>query len=103
MGLASFTVIQYARTRGTGAASIASSKVRTSGAYTTSGAATNIEDAGGDITLAVGDVFQCHADVAMRLSFGGVAATATTGHFIPAGAQVEIEVADAGFVSSFDA
>jgi hypothetical protein len=101
MGTASFSVGKYARIRGSGPATVMSSNVRTSGAYTT-GAASNLEDAGGDIILASGEVLQIHADEAMRIRFGGVAATVSTGHYIPAGAQVEFECNDPGTVSIID-
>ncbi len=98
MGTLSFSVTDYAR-RGE---SIQSTKYVTGGAYTTSTSATNVEDAGGDITVAKGQVMVCYADEAMRIRFGGVAATASTGHYIPAGQQREFEVADAGLVSVID-
>lgn len=98
MGTLSFSVSDYGR-RGT---TVQSSKHVTSGAYTTSTSASNVEDAGGDITLAKGQVMICHADEAMRIRFGSVAATASTGHYIPAGAQREFEVTDAGFASVID-
>jgi hypothetical protein len=103
MGVASFSVSKYARVRGNGAASVMSSNVRVSGAYATSTSATNLEDSTAtDITLASGEVLQISADEAMRIRFGGVAATASTGHYIPAGAQVEFEVNDPGLVSIVD-
>jgi hypothetical protein len=102
MGTASFSVGKYARNRGAGAGVIMSSNVRLSGAYTTSTSATNLEDAGGDITLSSGEVLQVYADEAMRIRFGGVAATASTGHYIPAGIQAEFECNDPGLVSIID-
>lgn len=102
MGTASFSVSKYARNRGAGAGTVISSNVRTSGAYTTSTSATNLEDAGGDITLSSGEVLQIHADEAMRIRFGGTAATASTGHYIPAGIQCEFECNDPGLVSIID-
>jgi hypothetical protein len=102
MGTASFSVGKYARNRGAGAGVIMSSNLRVSGAYTTSASATNLEDAGGDITLSSGDVLRIHADEAMRIRFGGVVATASTGHYIPAGIQCEFEVNDPGLVSIID-
>lgn len=102
MGIASFSVGTYGRVRGAGPASIYSSRVRTSGAYTTSTSASNLEDAGGDITLASGEVLQVYADEAMRIRFGGTAATSTTGHYIPAGVQAEFECNDPGLVSIID-
>lgn len=102
MGIASFSVGKYARVRGSGPATVMSTNVRTSGAYTTSTSATNLEDAGGDITLSSGEVLQIHADEAMRIRFGGTAATASTGHYIPAGIQCEFECNDPGLVSIID-
>lgn len=102
MGTASFSVGRYGTNRGRGAATVIASTVRTSGAYTTSTSASNLEDASGDIALAVGDVLQIHADEAMRIRFGGTAATASTGHYIPAGIQREFECNEPGFVSIVD-
>ena len=99
MGTASFSVGKYAKSA---SRVLFSSEYQTSGAFATSTSAANIEDAGGDITLAVGQVIQIHADEAMRVRFGGTAATASTGHYIPAGVQCEFEVADAGFASIID-
>jgi hypothetical protein len=102
MGTASFSVAKYGHNRGAGAGTVISSTIRTSGAYTTSTSASNLEDAGGDITLGSGEVLQIYADEAMRIRFGGTAATASTGHYIPAAAQVEIECNDPGLVSVID-
>lgn len=102
MGTASFSVGKYGTNRGRGAGTVLSSEVRLSGAFSTSASAANLEDAGGDVTLAVGEVLQVHADEAMRIRFGGVAATASTGHFIPADAQAEFEVNESGTVSIID-
>ncbi len=102
MGTASFCVSKYGRNRGSGAGTVISSDIRTSGAYTTSTSATNLEDAGGDITMAQGEVLQVHADEAMRIRFGGTAATASTGLYVPAGMMVEIECSNPGLVSVID-
>ena len=103
MGTASFSVGKYARNRGAGAGTVMSSNIRLSGAYTTSTSATNLEDSTAtDVTLASGEVLQIHADEAMRIRFGGTAATASTGHYIPAGIQVEFECNDPGLVSIID-
>lgn len=102
MGTASFSVGRYGRVRAAGPATAISSTVRTSGAFTTSITAANLADAGGAITLASGEVLQVHASAAMRIRFGGTAATATTGHYIPAGQQVEFECNDPGTVSIID-
>lgn len=98
MGTLSFSVSDYGR-RGV---TVQSSKYVTGGAYTTSTSASNLEDAGGDITLAKGQVLICFADEAMRIRFGGVAATASTGHYIPATTPMQFEIADAGLVSVID-
>jgi hypothetical protein len=102
MGTASYSVSKYGRNRGSGAGTVISSDIRASGAYTTSGTASNLEDAGGDIIMAQGEVLQVHADEAMRIRFGGVAATASTGIFVPASLQVEIECNNPGLVSIID-
>lgn len=103
MGTASFHVGKYARNRGAGAATIISSEVRVSGAFTTSTSAANLEDSTNtDITMAQGEILQVHASEAMRIRFGGVAATASTGIYIPEGAQVEIECNNPGTVSIID-
>lgn len=102
MGTASFSVGKYATGRGSGAASIQSGELTTSGAFTTSTSADFLEDAGGDITMAAGQILIIHADEAMRIRFGGSAATATVGHYIPAGIQKEYECSDAGKVSIID-
>ncbi len=103
MGTASFHVGKYARNRGAGAATVISSNVRVSGAFTTSTSAANLEDSTNtDITMGVGEVLQVYADEAMRIRFGGTAATASTGLYIPAGVQREFECNDAGTVSIID-
>ncbi len=103
MGTASFSVGRYARNRGSGPASILSSSVRVSGAFTTSTSQATLQDSTpANVTLGSGEVLQIHADEAMRIRFGGVAATASTGHYIPAGAQVEFECNDPGTVSIID-
>lgn len=99
MGTASFSVGAYARGP---KSSLMQSKVETSGAYSTSTTASALEDASGDITLSAGQVIQIHADEDMRVRFGGVAATASTGHFIPAGQQREFECQEPGTVSIID-
>lgn len=101
MGTASFSVGRYARNKGSGPATVLSSNIRTSGAFTTSTTAASLADAGGAVTMSSGEVLQVHADVAMRVWFNGTA-TASTGHYIPAGAQVEFECNDPGAVSIRD-
>jgi len=102
MATVNFSVTTYGR--GYGGTVISSSVVRTSGqdVITT---AENLEDAGGDITLGVGEVIALHCSGPMRVRFGGVAATATTGHYIPADTKEWFEVApgEAGTVSMIDA
>ncbi len=103
MGVASFHVGKYARNRGAGAATVISSNVRVSGDFTTSTTAANLEDSTNtDITMGVGEVLEIYADEAMRIRFGGIAATASTGIRLPAGVQRQIECNDAGTVSIID-
>lgn len=103
MGTLNFTVGKYARSRGSGAASTLSTEVRTSGAFSTSGTADNVEDSTGEITMAVGEVFQAHSTAAHWLAFGGGTAAAGSDIYLPAGAQREYEVAVAGTVSAIEA
>lgn len=103
MGIASFSVTKFARAKGASPASAMSSQVRVSGAFTTALTAANLQDStAANVTLGAGEVLIIHADEAMRIRFGGVAATASTGHYIPAGAQLEFEVNDPGTVSIVD-
>lgn len=81
MGKASFSVGSAVSV---GGSAVAGSTVATSGAHTTSTTASYIEDAAGDIDLIAGQIIEVHADEAMRIRFGGTAATALTGHYIPA-------------------
>lgn len=85
MGTLSYTVTNYGASRGQ-APVLRGSAVRSSG----------------DITRGRGEVSAAYADEAMRLSFGGVAATAHVGHYIPAGELVEIECEQGGTVSVRD-
>lgn len=104
MATVDFVVTKYAPSRGVGAASIRSTQVRLSGqdSITT---VENLENAGGDITLAAGDVLILHSSAAIRVAFGGTAATGTTGHYVPANQLVEFECHgdDAGNVSVIEA
>jgi hypothetical protein len=103
MGVLHFSAGKYARSRGAGSATTLSTKVRTSGAFTTSSAADNVEDGSGEITMAVGEVFQGHSATAHWLTFGGGTATAGSDIYLPAGAQREYEVEVAGTVSAIEA
>lgn len=102
MGTFSFSVTRGNKTRGSASPTILSSKIYTSGAHTTSTTASFAEDASGDIVVASGEVVRGYADEAMRIAFGGDEATASTGHYIPAGGTIEVEVEDAGKVSVID-
>jgi len=102
MGTASFSVSKYGTNRGSAAGTAIASTVFASGAHTTSTSATNLADAGGAITVSIGQVLRIHADEAMRIRFGGVAATASTGHYISATEMTVIECAEPGTVSIID-
>lgn len=99
MGTASFEVGRYGADRD---GSVISSHIRTSGAHTTSTTASFAEDAAGDIVVSRDELFTVHADEAMRVEFGGDAATASTGHYVPAGAQRTFQVDESGKVSIID-
>lgn len=104
MATVNFTVTEYGHSRGSGAASIRSSAVRTSGQDTIT-TVENLEGASGDIDLAVGEVLAIFSDTALRVAFGGTAVTGTTGHFVPANYMMEIEIAPrmSGTVSVIEA
>ena len=102
MGTLNFTVGSYAKSKGSGAATIMSSNIRASDAFTTSTSAANVEDGSGDIIMALGEVLRVYADEAMWLSFGGVAATVGTGFYVPAETTLEWEGATVGNVSAID-
>lgn len=104
MGTLNFTVTTY----GVGpsnesAGNIPSTTARTSGAYTTTTSASNVEDGVGDITLYPGEIFRASASEDMWINFGSAAAVGT-GFYIAAGDTLEWECssADAGTVSVID-
>ena len=102
MGTLNFTVGSYAKSKGSGAATIMSTDVSTSDAFTTTTTAANVEDASGDVIMAPGQVIRVHADEAMWISFGGIPATVGTGFYIPPYIPLEWECATAGLVSAID-
>ncbi len=103
MGTASFHCGNYGKRRGSGAATVISSDVRVSGAFTTSTSATPLQDSTAtNVTMSSGEIIEIHADEAMRIRFGGTAATASTGIYIPAGIQKQIECNSPGTVSIID-
>lgn len=103
MGTANFSVGQYGKNRGSGAATLLSTSVRTSGAHTTSASASSLADAGGAISLAAGEILTISCTAACRINFGGTAATATTGHYIAADVEKQFECNDPGAVSIIEA
>ena len=105
MGTASFTVGRLNRSAyAAGAGGVFATTHRTSGAHTTSGTASNIEDGAGDITLSAGEYIRIHADVAMWVSFNGTAAVGT-GFLIPETTWLEWECDNSNgtLVSAIDA
>lgn len=105
MGTATFHIHGGARNRGTGAPS-AHGQLVTSGAHTTTTSASNLTDgaAGGGsaVSMGSGQFIFIVADEAMRLRFGGTAATATLGYYIPASTPMDIECDTGGTVSIID-
>ena len=102
MGTVSGHLGKYATTRGSGAATIGSSEVISSFAFTTSTTEAKLEDSGAtDITVSPGQVLYMHADEAMRVLVNGTA-TASVGVYIPAGQSREIECHEGGLVSVID-
>lgn len=103
MGTLSFHITKYGKNRGSGAGSVQSSDYRVSGAFTTSTSAGNLTDsAAATVNMGAGEVISMFADEAMRIRFGGTAATATNGMFIPASIPVDIECDNPGTVSVID-
>jgi hypothetical protein len=96
MGTLSWSVTESGRLN----KNVQSTRHTASGAFTTSTTAANITS----LSVSMGDVIVVHADEAMRIRFGATAATASTGHYIPAGIQREFEVGpgDTGAVSVID-
>jgi hypothetical protein len=103
MGTLSFHTTKYAKNRGSGAATVQSSDFRVSGAFTTSTTAGNLTDStAASVTMGAGELLCGFADGAMRIRFGGTAATATNGIYIPATTPFEIECNNPGTVSVID-
>lgn len=96
MGTLSWSVTESGRLN----KNVQSSRHVASGAFTTSPSAANVTG----LSPSVGDVVVVHADEAMRIGFGATAATASTGHYLAAGAHREFEISpnDAGAVSAID-
>lgn len=105
MGTANFDITKYARNRGLGAGTVPSDLVD-SGAHTTSTTASNLTNGAagaGDAVVGVkGDVLHIEGSEAMRVSFGGVAATASSGHYLAASLARDIEIPVSGAISIID-
>lgn len=93
MATTSFTIGTYSRFGGYGGSGpIMSSKIRTSGAYSTSTSASNLEDGSGDVTVNAGEVLAINPAAAGWVSIAGTAAVGT-GIQCPADIVTYIEVA----------
>lgn len=104
MGTLNYTVSKYGRQgRHEGGASVISTEVITSDAYTTSTSASYVEDGSGDITLAQGQIFRCVIDEPAWIRFGGDVATVGDGFYMRADTEYEFDCATAGKVSVIDA
>lgn len=99
MAVIDFEVSEYGGTSGRGAATLQATSVKASGQDTIT-SVENIQDASGVVTVSKGQVFTAFADAKMRISFGGVAATATTGLILPANQLRQWEVSEGGSVSA---
>lgn len=102
MGTLNFTVGDYGTNKGRGAATVRSTAVKASDAFTTSTSAANVQDGAGAITLAVGQVFMCVASEPMWIAFGGTTATVGNDHYLLADIPYEFECNTAGAVSVID-
>lgn len=99
MGTVRFTVGQYGRQ---GSSNLFATVVETSGAYTSSGTASFVEDSGGDIELSRGDIIRMSNTVASWVRFGDGVAAVGTGWELPAGTILEWECTTPGKVSVID-
>lgn len=99
MGTLRFTVCGFGRTSGK---TVTGTTVKTSDAYTSSTAASYVEDGSGDITLQFGDVLQVFHDEAAWIRFGDDVATVGDGFFLPASTFREYECDNPGKVSIID-
>lgn len=105
MGTANWHAANPARNRGLGAANVFGELI-TSGATTTSTTASDLDDgaagAGSDVSFPVGAILRIEADEAMRIQTGGGTATASSGYYVGAGANIDIEITAPGTVSVID-
>lgn len=78
----------------------------TSGAHNTSTSASNLTDGaaggGSDVTGNRGDILTIRGDEDMRVQFGGVAATATSGEIVFANETTDLEISGRGTISIID-
>ena len=85
MGTLNWSMAPYGSNPGK---SVIASEVTASGTFTTTTTGANITG----LAAQVSQVLRVHADEAMRISFGGTTATATVGHYVPAGATADFEI-----------
>ena len=103
MGIANFTLTNYGRYGGNpGRGNIVSTKFRTSGAHTTSTSASNLEDAGGDVTAQAGEILIITPTEAMWMNAGSGTAAIGTGLYLEAGQTAIVEIEETGTVSVID-
>ena len=105
MGTANWHIVKPAKVRGGGSDSVQGEYVD-GGDHTTTTTASNLTNGaagvGSAVTAVKGDRLVILADEAMRVRFGGTAATATAGLFVPASAVTFFEVSASGTVSIID-
>ena len=105
MGTATFDITKYGKNRGSAAGTVAGALV-TSGAHTTSTTVSSLTDgaagSGSAINAAVGTVLRIVGTEAMRVSFGGVDATASLGHYLEPDVARDIEIPAAGTIRIID-
>lgn len=104
MGTALFTVYKYGRAgKGSQASALPSTDQITSGKFTTSTTAANLEDnTATDVTLAVGQVLGVILSEDGWVNFAGNTAASGIGHALPANIYREFECNTAGLVSIID-
>jgi hypothetical protein len=103
MGTANFTIGEYGKFGGNiGRGNIQSTKIRTSGAHTTTTSASFLEASAVDVIARAGEIVRITASEDMWVAFGGTAATVGAEHFVGAGDTLILEVFADGKISAID-
>lgn len=108
MGTATWFAAPYGRNRGSGAGTVFSGDLYSSGRTTTSNSAANGLDSGDtgtttEVVFPAGLVLRVRVDEAAWLKIGGGTPAVGDGIHLPADADVDVEITTAGIVNVIDA